>query len=487
MMFGSLRYWARYTALAAALWLTALSAGPAAAQESRPILLEGATVIDGIGGSTPLVIDIHVEGREIAAMAPDQAIRPRDAERIDLTGKWIIPGLIDAHVHLFQSGSLYTRPDIIDLRAIRPYETEIAEIRQGLDELFRRYLLNGITGIVDMGGPVWTVAARADEVDIPYLATAGPLLGTVAPEQLAIEDPPVIGIATVDDAIAAVKRLALLNVDLIKIWFVVPWGESPESHADWVRAAIGEAHDLALTVAVHATEQETARLAVAAGADILVHSIEDSPITPAFLSEIKDRGVIYIPTLAVYEGYWKVLAGQPELSAADIKTGDPAAIASFDDLADLPGELVPSWIRRAIPKPEMAHAHENLRRIHASGIPVAAGSDAGNIGTLHGSGLYRELILMVEAGLTPMAVLTAATRGGAAVMGREETVGTLAPGKQADLVILNASPLADIRNVASVYAVMKAGKLLWPADLAAGLPVYQPAAGSSGDGGGPGR
>ena len=108
---------------------------------------------------------------------------------------------------------------------------------------------------------------------------------------------------------------------------------------------------------------------------------------------------------------------------------------------------------------------KNLARVHAAGITVAAGSDAGNIGTLHGPALHRELELMSQAGLSPREILVTATRNGAITMGREDDLGTLQPGKLADILILNADPLQDIRHTRHISAVVKGGVLYRPDQL----------------------
>src|SRR3989449_2047166 len=116
----------------------------------------------------------------------------------------------------------------------------------------------------------------------------------------------------------------------------------------------------------------------------------------------------------------------------------------------------------APPKPS-AIALQNLRRIWHAGIPVVMGTDAGNIGTLHGPSLFREMEIMTQAGLTPLQVLRSATSNGSKAMGMERDIGTLAARKLADLVILDADPLADVMNLSKIHRVIKDGKLLAPA------------------------
>ncbi|MGH8534517.1 MAG: amidohydrolase family protein, partial [Gammaproteobacteria bacterium] len=117
----------------------------------------GATLIDGTGRASRPDTTVLIENQHISAIGPKSEIAiPKNARVFDGSGKWIVPGLIDAHVHFFQSGGLYTRPDVIDLRAIRPYEKEIAGIRERLPATLAHYLASGVTSVVDMGGPDWT-------------------------------------------------------------------------------------------------------------------------------------------------------------------------------------------------------------------------------------------------------------------------------------------------------------------------------------------
>ena len=395
----------------------------------RPVAFLGATVIDGTGRAPVQDAVLVVDDGRVVALGSHGELGLLRAARIEVDGRWIIPGLIDAHVHFFQSGGLYTRPDIIDLREIRPYQAEIAAIREKLPETLARYVASGVTSVVDVGGPDGNVAirARANALEIaPRIAVAGPLLGTYAPPELQANAPPIVEIATPAQARAEVRRQLQLGVDLIKIWFVFPEADLAPALA-WVRAAVEEAH--------------------AAGVR-----------------------VVRMPRSSGSRARWSRPASTSWRTASttsrsiERRLGDPDAIASLADLDRLPPEVLPPWVGRARPRPLDPVAAHNLRRVQAAGITIAAGSDAGNIGTLHGPSLHRELELMVQAGLTPMQVLVAATRGGAAVIGRAD-IGVVAPGQAADFVILEADPLADIRNTRRIWRVVQGGNMLDPEGL----------------------
>src|ERR1044071_1738080 len=125
----------------------------AQAPQAGLIVIQGATVITGTGSPAIRNATILIDGGRIRDIGPRNEVRvPGMAQAIDARGKWIIPGLIDAHVHFSQSGGLYTRPDVIDLRKRRSYEKEMEWIKQRLPYTFERYLISGITGVVDCGG-----------------------------------------------------------------------------------------------------------------------------------------------------------------------------------------------------------------------------------------------------------------------------------------------------------------------------------------------
>jgi imidazolonepropionase-like amidohydrolase len=412
---------------------------------------DGTTLDDGM---------VVVEGNRIVRVAPaSEVVVPPGATVLGGADKWVLPGLIDAHVHFFQSGGLYTRPDVIDLRSRVPYGQELERVQTTLLDTFRRYLRAGITSVVDFGGPLrnFEVRSLAERTMLaPRVEVAGPLLASVARPQLDLGDPPILQVTDPEKARATVRAEASHKPDFIKLWWIVrPDGDA----ADWLavaRAAIEEAHAAGLRVAVHATELNTARTAVLAGADVLVHSVVNAEVDPEFVRLLRDRKVPLVTTLAVFGGYADVLNHHFRPRAADRELASPEVVATVME----PFEIPDNKYRRGL-SPE---AQRNVRRLWDGGVIVAAGSDAGNIGTFHASGLHRELELLVESGLTPREAILAATVNAARVMGRPD-LGAIAPGKLADLLILDANPLLDIHNARRIQLVVKDGLPHQPADL----------------------
>jgi imidazolonepropionase-like amidohydrolase len=284
----------------------------ATAEPRKPTLMvSGGTLIDGTGARPVPDAAVVVSGDRIADAGPSsKIIVPKKAKTIDARGKWIIPGLIDAHVHFFQSSGLYTRPDIIDLRERVPYERELGWLRKRLPYTFTRYLCSGITSVVDAGGPFANFKVRAMSRRTraaPRVAVAGPLISTVAPDNLETADPAIIEVTNLEEAVALVRRELARKPDLIKIWFIRGPDVELEHAVKIVGAVVKASHAANVRVAVHATELETAKAAVAAGADILVHSVSDRPVDDEFVQMVKEHGVIYTTTIVVDEGYAKVL------------------------------------------------------------------------------------------------------------------------------------------------------------------------------------
>ena len=298
---------------------------------------------------------VLIEGDRITAVG-DQAtaISTKDAQIVDCKGKFILPGYIDTHVHFFQSGGLFTRPDAVDLTKVRPYADEIASVKKNLPDTFARYLRSGITSVVDVGGPMWNFDVRkaaGATAKAPRVAVAGPLISSVSRPQLDLGDPPIVKIETPEQGREMVRKLAGDKPDYVKIWHIVNAENPVEKFRPIVRAVIEESHARKLRVAVHATELEAARAAVEDGADLLVHSVTDKLVDEQFVRLLKERGTILTPTLVVFERYGRTFAGKLNLTPEEKAWGNAEVIASLD-VTKLPPDKIPDRIKTALAKPE---------------------------------------------------------------------------------------------------------------------------------------
>ncbi len=448
----------------------------AATLHADKISLIGATVINPADGKVLPNATVVINGDKIERVAMGKQDAATLGKQIECVGKFILPGYIDTHVHFFQSADLFTRPDGADLNSVRPYKDEVEWIKSHLDDVFARYIRCGITSVVDVGGPMWNLEVRKQAnatAKAPRVAVAGPLISSVSREKLDLGDPPIVKIETPEQAREFVRKLAEQRPDLVKIWYIVDKDHPVDSFRPIARATIEESHAHKIRVAVHATELETARAAVEEGADVLVHSVVDKPVDDAFVKLLKNRHVILCPTLVVFERYGRTFSHQLNLTSEEQGWGNPELIASLD-VTKIPQDKLPQRIKDALADPKAALdrikktyevALPNLKRLEDAGVTIAAGTDAGNIGTIHGPALFREFQLMKQAGLTPMQILQCATANAAKLFGGETGahVGHIEPGYFADLVILKSNPVGDIAHASDIDTVIKNG-VAYPAD-----------------------
>ena len=440
------------------------------------ISLVGATVINPADGKVLPNATIVINGDKIERVAMGKQDATTLGKQIPCVGKFILPGYIDTHVHFFQSADLFTRPDGADFNSVRPYKDEVAWIKSHLDDVFARYIRCGITSVVDVGGPMWNFEVRQKANSIakaPRVAVAGPLISSVSREKLDLGDPPIVKIDGPEQAREFVRKLAAQRPDLVKIWYIVDKDHPVDAFRPTARATVEESHAHKIRVAVHATELETARAAVEEGADILVHSVVDKPVDDAFVKLLKDRHIILCPTLVVFERYGRVFSHQLNLTPEEQAWGNPEVIASLD-VTKIPQAKLPDRIKNALAKPDEALdrikktyeiALPNLKKLEDAGVTIAAGTDAGNIGTIHGPALFREFQLMKKAGLTNMQILQCATANAAKLFGGETGahIGRIDNGYFADLVILKSNPVDDLTHASDIDAVIKNG-VVYPAE-----------------------
>lgn len=446
-----------------------------------PRALAGATLVDGTGAAPVQDAVVVLRDGKIDCAGPRSAcVVPAGIDTVDLRGHWITPGLIDAHVHFSQTGWADGRPDSADVRDRHPYEKTVADLRARPERFGRSLLCSGVTAVFDVGGYPWTIplAERFEPAsDVPRVAAAGPLLSTLDHWLNLPGEKQFIYLSDAESGKTGARYLAAQGADAVKVWFIRTEDRSLAEMSASVRAAGEEARRLGLPLIVHATNLIEAKEALRAGAKLLVHSVWDQSIDQEFLDLARAAGTIYCPTLTVGGGYRRLYEGivRDQAPAIDDPNGcvDPgtrARVAETTGLTPKPEEgideeLVRSVTARYADRDRVAAA--NLKRVLEAGIPVAMGTDAGNPLTLHGPSIYAEMEAMQAAGLTPLQVLVASTRGGALAMGRDKDLGTVEKGKLADLLIVAGDPTADVANLRKVRLVVRGGVMRTIEELSA--------------------
>lgn len=442
--------------------VTALSA-------QAPIAFVGGTVYTG--DATPPMVDAVVVVRDgiIVAVGPRSSTQiPADCRKVDVAGKFLTPGLVDTHVHYSQTGWADGRPDARDVRAEFPYELVMAENAAHPERFHRAFLHSGVTAVFDVGGYPWTRAlgaATEHDSDAPHVAAAGALLATYDPKVLTLPDQSQFVFPKDEgDARRMVRAHKAFGSAAIKIWFIVTPEHSAEQLAPMVMAAGDEANKVGLPLIVHSTTLATARIAVAAGARLLVHSVEDVEVDDAFVTAIKERGTFYCPTLTVRAGYFQLSAAKlsdevrQQLDAVHPSVKERVLLTEDDEVRGRANPRALEAMEKRITQQQVVMAH-NLVRLHSAGVPVVMGTDAGNPLTLHGPSVFVEMEAMQAAGLPAADVLVASTRDAAAAMGRGKDLGRLAVGFIADVLVLTEDPGKDARAFRSLVQLCRDGHL----------------------------
>lgn len=414
-------------------------------------VLENFTLIDGAGGSPVSNAALVVSDGRIDYAGPKTRLKaPVGAQRIDLTGKYVIPGIINLHGHIGNVKELTQDPKFFT--------------RENVNKQLSTYASYGVTSVVSMGADpdlVYQMRAeqRAGRPTVARIFTAGK--GFTGKAGYPTQAPGMQGVPfeveSAADVRKAVAQLADKRVDVIKVWVDDHLGREDKISMDLCRAIIESAHKYGIKVAAHIFYLEDAKELVEAGLDGLAHSVRDKPVDEELIALMKKRGAWQAAATLTREVSTFVYAKHhPFLDDPFFnKSVTPSVLATLKsdeyqenarknpDLDKLPGFL--------------ETAKRNLRKLHDAGVNIGFGTDTGPPGRFSGYFEQWEMELMAELGIKPADVIHIATGRSAEFLGVAGSLGTLEKGKWADLVVLSANPLEDIRNTRAIETVWIAG------------------------------
>jgi imidazolonepropionase-like amidohydrolase len=417
---------------AIALGLTALLAGACGTDAPQDMqIFRGARLIDGDG--TVLAeqgIVVVRDGRIVVAGDIAEVRPPTGGDVVDLSGRALMPGLVNAHGHVADTQGLATGPE---------FYTEANLVRQ-----LRQYARYGVTSVMSLGGDGDAGFALRD-------ASVGPL-----DRARVFVAGPVITATTPDEARQDVRALAARRPDFVKFRVDDNLGTTAKMPLDVARAIVDEAHAQGLRAAAHIFYLDDAKALLEAGIDLIAHSVRDRPVDDEVIALFRERGVCLSPTLTrelstfVYESE-PVFFADPFFAGA----ADPAVL---DELRapERQARMAESASAQRY-KAALEVAKANLATLADAGVSVAFGTDTGPPARFQGYFEHLELELMTEAGLSPAAALEAATGGAASCLGLTD-VGFLREGAWADFLVLTADPLTDVRATRSIDSVWIGGQ-----------------------------
>ncbi len=423
---------------------------PAAAEIS---VFKGFTLIDGNGGAPQTSAAMIIDNGRITWVGPAAQLKvPPGAAVNDLSGKYVMPGMINLHGHVSIVSGLTQDP--------KRFYT-----RENVEKNLKIYASYGVTSVVSMGTDQPLVYQLRDEQrrgrpTVTRIFTAG--RGFTVKGGYPNSTPGMEGVAyevsTPKEAAADVDELASHHPDLVKFWVEDHFGKLPKIPIELSSAIIQAAHKHGLKVAAHIFYLEDAKQLVAAGLDGLAHSVRDKPVDDELIRSMKQHGAWQMAATLSREASMFAYAKQAPFLKDPFFTRSisPATLATLKSH---------EYQKQAASDPEIAEypkffetAKENLKRLADAGIRYGFGTDSGPPARFPGYFAHWEAELMVEAGLTPTQVITAATKSSAEFLGgAAKDLGTIEKGKWADFVVLKENPLSDIRNTRSIEAVFIAG------------------------------
>ena len=376
-----------------------------------------ARIIDGTGKAVieNATLLVRNDGR-IEAVGASVRI-PAAAQRIDVAGKTIIPGLISGHSHVNDLGQL---------------------------GFYARY---GITSVFSLGGE--------NEIALRDQTRAEQQTSGLTRARLYIAGP-IPTSKTAEDARKAVDAIVAARTDIVKFRLDDALGHSAKMPSEAYTAILDEAHKKGMRVAVHVVTLSDAKAVLRLGADYIAHSVRDEDIDGDTIALLKKNRAFYTPTLMrevstfVY-GENPAFLHDPFL----LRDGNKTEIVKAQDPSfqeNMRNDRSGMWYRDHLPV-----AMRNLKKVEEAGVPVVMGTDTGPPYRFQGYFEHLELEYMTKAGLTPMQALVSATSTAARCLHAEDQLGTIEPGKWADFLVLGGNPLDDIRNTRKLESVWIAG------------------------------
>ena len=408
-------------------------------------MFEGARIITGDGRAPIENGAMLVEGDTIARVGRKSDVAtPAGAARVDLSGKTIMPGMVLAHGHIgYIRGTTFSRDNYT---------------RDNIVDQLNRYLYYGVVAMMSTG---------TDPGELPYelrnLPHPGALFrtagrGLAAPDastgNLAMRSVP-YGVTTEDDARRDVQELAAKKPDAVKIWVDDRNGTVKKLSPTLYRVIIDEAHKRGLRVIVHVYYLADARDLVEAGADGFLHLVRDEEMDDALVARMKARRMFVTPNLSTGEA--GTYTGKPAW-LDDPLLAESASSAMIRKTAD---DFASRAARngggpRTAATVSYQKQQRSLARLNAAGVTIALGDDTGIKNTFYGYGEHHELELMVAAGMTPMQAIVAATKTPAELL-KLDRLGTLARGKSADFIVLDANPIENVGNTRKISKIYQRG------------------------------
>jgi imidazolonepropionase-like amidohydrolase len=420
-------------------------------------LLHDVTLVDAAARSlTPhrsLVIEDGRISDEIPAVSADMSVF---TEVVDGSGQYALPGFIDAHIHLRTSP--HEGPsDLRPTPRLAPEDATSVDL-DSYEQRAQTFLFCGVTSVYDAGNNSEAIrsvraAERAGTILAPRIFCTGNLFSPPGGHGSTAG----IHITESTDIKAAVAAHAALGPDLVKVTYDEHnWGVRPLVpflSPQTLTRLIAEIHEHGLKVTVHVSNELRAREAVAAGADILAHPVIQSPMTPDFAELLATKRIPVVSTLAIGDRYFR-LADDPDFVDLPLYRACESE-AERERLRTTESEFQKGnrwadWMRVMTPI-----AQANIRMLVEAGGVLATGTDQS-----FGPDYLRELDLLSAAGLETWDILRAASTGAAAAIDQTGSVGTLAPGSLADIVLTDDNPVEDLTALSRLADVMKNGKIV---------------------------